>query len=110
MSELREKPWATNNPYPLMNEKGDWYAFPKTMTKRQVVSEMIHNYTDWWLEEHLWYDDHDKPHGWVAAIRSMFNAVEPSKLRPAEPDEYGYSDDWWYETDTGSVECWVVRL
>lgn len=103
-------PWSPNSPKALMSEGGDWYAFPKAMTKREVVSEMIHNYADWWLDEYISHGDDDKPHGWVTAIRAMFNAVEPSHLRPADPDEYGYSENWWYETDTGSVEAWVVRL
>ena len=97
-------------PGPLMNENGDWYAFPKSMTKREVVSEIINNYADWWLGEQIWHDDDDRPHGWVSAIRHLFGAVRPSRLRPSKPDEYGYSDGWWYEDDSGPVECWVVRL
>jgi hypothetical protein len=99
-------------PFPLMNEDGDWFAFPKTFTKREVVSEMIHNYADWWLDEHdaVYYDDDDTLHGWVTAIRDMFGRVGASNLRPADPGEYGESDDYWYETGAGSVEAWVVKL
>lgn len=103
-------PWGTNDPVPLMSEDSDWYAFPRTWTKREVVGEMIHNYADWWLDENTWVDDDDKVHGWFGAIRAMFNNVEEGKLRPAREDEYGFIDDYWYEDKNGEVEAWIVRL
>jgi hypothetical protein len=103
-------PWAENNPYPLMSEDSDWYAFPRSMTRREVVSEMLGNFADWWMDDNTTIDDDDKVHGWFGAIRAMFNATTEGKLRPADPGEYGYEDGYWYETNTGAVEAWIVRL
>lgn len=109
MSDLT--PWGNNeSPHPIMSEDSDWYAFPKTLTKREVVSEMVFNWVDWWLDENTWLDDDDKVHGWVSALRTMFESVEASALRPAREGEDGFEYDYWYEDAEGPVEAWVVRL
>lgn len=100
--------------WPLASEDLDWFAFPRTWTRREVVSELAHNLIDWWLDEYCWYDDDDRPHGWFAAYRSLFAAIRPAHVVAAYDDEFGERiPGWWEEGHSrtpGAVAAWVVAL
>lgn len=103
--------------YCAMSEDGDWYAFPASLSKRQVASELVHNFADWWLSEHeaVWVDDDDATHGWVTAYRDLFSKVEMGHVRLGnENDDFDpYYDEWWFECEADHSDAepaWIVRF
>jgi hypothetical protein len=100
-------------PFPLMDEDWEWFAFDRAWTRRQVVSELVHNLIDWYLDNHTWYDDEDKVHGWFGAYRALFDSLTESWIRPHEPTDETGEKGWWFETHPNhplAVPAWVVNL
>lgn len=72
-----------------MSEDGDWFAFPKTMTRGQVMSALAGDY-DWW------------------------EAVHAYRVRAGHVHEEVGNPGYWHEVTDGvvchlCVPCWIVR-
>lgn len=101
-------------PFPLMDEDWEWFAFDRSWTPRQVVSELVHNLIDWYLDDHTWYDDDDRLHGWIGAYRELFEAVVDGHIRPFDASlDHNGDDGWWFQCDADhpeAVPAWIVVL
>lgn len=108
---MTDLPTPPTPPFPLVNEDGDWFAFPGDWSKRDCVGEIVHNLTDWYLDDNTTIDDEDKVHGWVAAYRQLFGVVTPGFVRPADPTSDWEPSDWWFETDDKTAyPAMLVRI
>lgn len=100
-------------PFPLSSVDDNWWALDGSWSRQDAASELHYNLMDWWVCEHVWFDEDDKPIGWVSAFRHFLDRLRKGFVRPFEPgtddDEVGESG-WWFECDPDhpkAVPAWV---
>lgn len=77
-----------------MSEDGDWYAFPASAKRSEVISAIAAEATDWW----------DVLHAFSVSKGHVYEA--------SEHDPTGLPAGWWFECEhdyPGAVGAWIAR-